>query len=42
MSLEKLFWIRKIDLVMTKLAVDQRSGFSNEEGLGSWKRKTDQ
>lgn len=25
-NLEKLFWIRKIDLVMTELAEDQRSG----------------
>ena len=42
MSLEKLFWIRKIDLVMTELAEDQRSVFSNEEGLGDWRRNTDQ
>lgn len=41
MSLEKLFWIRKIDLVMTELAEDQGSGFSNEEGLGGWRRNTD-
>lgn len=34
MSLGKLFWIRKIDLVMTELAEDQRSGFSNEDWLG--------
>lgn len=33
MSLGKLFWIRKIDLVMTELAEAQRSGFSNEDGL---------
>lgn len=42
MSLEKLFWIREIDLVMTELAEDQRSVLSNEEGLGGWRRNTDQ
>lgn len=32
-SLGKLFWIRRIDLVMTELAEAQRSGFRNEDGL---------
>lgn len=41
-ALEKLFWIRKTDSVMTELAEDQRSGFSNEEGLGDWKGNIDQ
>lgn len=38
MSLGKLFWIRKIDLVMTEIAEDQRSGFSNEDTLGVGER----
>lgn len=38
MILGKLFWIRKIDLIMTELAEDQRSGFSNEDGLGVGER----
>lgn len=38
MRLEKLFWIRKIDLLMTELAEDQRSGFSNEDRLGVGER----